>query len=76
MMLRLYYWYEGAPAERPGGPWWYRSFINEESLQAFLAIVAPFCREMRLLRRAQADMPNHDPMNIEPPEDAEALHVG
>jgi len=36
MPARLYYWVKGAPANRPGGPWWYRDFVNVRTRERFL----------------------------------------
>lgn len=34
-MVRLYFWIKGAPADRPGGPWWFLDFENNEKLTAW-----------------------------------------
>jgi len=36
MLSRIYYWIEGAPEDRPGGPWWYQDFVMPEARKSFV----------------------------------------
>jgi len=38
----LYYWIEGAPEDRMGGPWWHREFDDATERQLFLDDLKPF----------------------------------
>ena len=35
-ICRLFFWFDGAPEDRPGGPWWYRDFLSEEDRDKFI----------------------------------------
>lgn len=41
-MTRLYYWFLGAPANRPGGAWWYKDFEDRCALDHYLVGLKPF----------------------------------
>lgn len=40
-MYRIYYWFLGTPADRPGGPWWYRDFSSLWQRIEFLEALKP-----------------------------------
>lgn len=40
-MYRIYYWFLGTPADRPGGPWWYRDFSSLRQRIEFLEALKP-----------------------------------
>ncbi len=44
--MRLYWWFRGAPADRPGGPWWVETFITMPHLPFTLT---PHQRRDRML---------------------------
>ncbi len=66
MRFRLYYWFDGAPADRPGGPWWYRDFYKEDNPNAFLVDCKSFLYKWAEMHGD--DLPRHDPMRIYPPK--------
>jgi hypothetical protein len=49
-VYRLRWWVEGADAERPGGPWWWRDYTNESAARDFLTAMKTFCRSWSLIR--------------------------
>lgn len=69
MTYRLYYWFQGAPADRPGGPWWYRDFENGGERNFFLLLCKPFLYRWAEAHGESGTMPNHDLMEIQPPEE-------
>lgn len=66
-MIRLYYWFRGAPADLAGGPWWYRDFLSERSFWDYAKAIGPVCCQ---LYRLDGPAPSHDPMKIAPPPGA------
>ena len=78
MLSRIYYWIEGAPEDRPGGPWWYQDFVMPRVRDDFVKGFKPFCHKiMKLTREGLSDMPIHfpekdksGPPDIYPPSDA------
>jgi hypothetical protein len=76
MIYRLYYWIKGAPENRPGGPWWYRDFSEQEGRDKFLQSIGPENLERALtLDKAWQGMPTHRPMDIYPPTEAEEVSL-
>lgn len=41
-MITLWYWIEGAPKDRPGGPWWHRQFDSKAEADTFLSDISSF----------------------------------
>ena len=67
---RVYWWLRGIPAERPGGPWWYRDFRSQVGARRLLNDLREHCREIRLAEFSGA-LPPYSPWNIVPPPEAE-----
>lgn len=66
---RVYFWFDGAPADRPGGPWWYEDVIGwDDALypraQAFAAAMRPFAKGLVLVTNPVVR--EHDPMDVYP----------
>lgn len=68
MTYRLYYWFDGTPADRPGGPWWYRDFSKGDERWEHLLCLRPFLRRWAETH-GESPLPTYDPMKIWPPED-------
>lgn len=66
--MRLYFWFKGAPRDRPGGPWWYRQFPNEWMLHRFLEDTKVFLYAWAKTFEGSESLP--DPMHIRPPGNA------
>lgn len=78
MEARIYYRYQGAPIDRPGGPWWYGDFETEESARNCISknrLPFTMFAQAFLLVRPKAQLPMHDPMEIAPPMDAEEINL-
>ena len=43
-IYRLYFWIDGAPENRPGGPWWFRDFKEKEKYQDFCETIIPLLK--------------------------------
>ena len=69
MTFRLYYWFDGAPVDRPGGPWWYRDFSKAEERDWFLLNTRPFLRRWAETHGEWGKLPDHNPMKIQPSKD-------
>ena len=73
MRVRLYYWFKGAPEQRPGGPWWYRDFKAHGEMDAYLKDIEQFLQHAYVI---EADvLPEHDPLEIVPPVEAEKVEL-
>jgi hypothetical protein len=70
---RLYYWFKGAPDDRPGGPWWYQDFMSMREATRLLTDLFPFLHQARILVATTTELPEHDPMEIYPPGAADPL---
>jgi hypothetical protein len=44
MEYTFWFWFNGVSADRPGGPWWHRTFKSLEDLHAFRRIMEPCLR--------------------------------
>lgn len=64
-MTRVYYWFRGAPADRPGGPWHYRDFLTRKEAEEFLKDCLPVLCKVAITSNIEL-MPEHDPMRIAP----------
>jgi len=64
-MIRIYFWFMGAPEDRLGGPWWYKDLLSSSEAKQFLEDMKPF-----LMAYATSLEPfvDHDPMEIRPPK--------
>ena len=78
MVYRLYYWYNGAPEDRPGGPWWYKDFKTRYERSEFLTcghiFFKKYCRfnfENTLKNR---NYYNHHPLKIAPPKECQIIN--
>lgn len=75
--MRLYFWFRGAPADRPGGPWWVETYEPARVSWA----ESPLVRRDRMLGvlrpflHAYALTDGSEPLaaNNEPPPDAVIL---
>jgi len=65
-MLRVYYWLSGAPADRPGGPWWMRDFQNPKRGYEFMEGIKKISH--KILYQEGAFQPV-DHNNLVPPDD-------
>jgi hypothetical protein len=72
MTYRLYYWFNGTPNCRPGGPWWCRNFSNVEGRDDFVLSTGLMFHKWATLD--SDDPPCHDDMEIAPPQKAEQFH--
>lgn len=68
MTYRLYYWFDGAPADRPGGPWWHRDFSKDSERNWFLLVLRPFLYRWAELQ-GEGPLPQHESMRIRPPKE-------
>ena len=50
MLIQLDFWFKGVPKDRPGGPWWRETFVNEVSAFDFLRTIQPFLEKFYLAR--------------------------
>jgi len=73
-MYRLYIWLRGAPKDRPGGPWWYHDFKDYKEMHSFFKAMKPFLCQAYLLSPPRF-LPEHDPMNIEPPAECSLMFM-
>ena len=44
-VYRLWWWVDGAPEDRPGGPWWVQDFRTDWARESLLAHLRPFLRD-------------------------------
>ncbi len=63
-VIRLYYWFKGAPISREGGPWWYKDFPNIWERAKFLNDGKAFFKDFFIYSGEDIA---HTPMNIYPP---------
>lgn len=68
MKYRLYYWFQGTPQSRVGGPWWYRDFDSGVERDSYLHDTKPFLHAYSMVDGQ--DLPKHPPMEISP-----AIHL-
>ena len=74
---RLYFWFNGTPADRFGGPWWCRDFTREVDRATFFCAVSPSLRKAFTLDVTSVDKPlpvHQGPADIIPPRDAVLVH--
>jgi len=70
-MNRLYWWYRGAPANRVGGAWWYKDFLDLEELEKSLATIQPFLEAYAVSENCV----ELDPMNVKPQPGDDVVRV-
>ena len=79
MIYRLYYWYKNAPADRPGGPWWYKDFKTVKERLDFLICIKLFiCKYARI--NFENNFENiikyrHNPLEIKPPKECQIIKI-
>jgi len=68
---RIYWWVKGAPASRPGGPWWYTDFPDDEKgfllARKFVHDMEPMTEDLVAFRIPRS-APRPGPMEIRPPQ--------
>jgi len=75
MQTRVYFWIDGAPEDRPGGPWWYKDFesdaweTSEAQAERFIDLLLPGTKYGQISCGDYAVLPQHHPMEIRPPKD-------
>lgn len=70
MKKRVYYWFNGVPEDRLGGPWWYRTFYYDSNkkiyrsgytiLTDFVKELEPQCHKIIVTKK----IINHDMFNV------------
>jgi len=65
MKFRLFYWFRGAPKDRPGGPWWAMDFLSLAAREKFFNDIEPHL--FKWVRVQGDNLPVLDPMEIRPP---------
>ena len=64
--IRLYFWIDGAPADRIGGPWWYIDFHDSDAeAEQFLSSMRPMLKAYAI-EYDPTSAP--DSMDIHPPK--------
>jgi hypothetical protein len=69
-MPRLYFWIQGAPESRIGGPWWARDFKTKAERDMFLRDLGPMLHAFALTEGTERLDRNH----VRPPADCEVLY--
>jgi hypothetical protein len=59
---RLFFWIDGAPEDRQGGPWWYQDFMSDEERDRFLDDTERFLH--RYVCCGNTDMPHAHPTRV------------
>lgn len=69
---RVFYWIKGAPANRIGGPWWYRDFSDFDEHVDFIRVVKPFCIKM-FNQDSSMELQKQSQFDIKPSIDAKEI---
>ena len=69
-VIRLYFWFKGTPANRVGGPWWYKDFSNTPVRRQFVNDARLFLEKAVTYDGKYIE---HTSMDIYPPKSQEVI---
>lgn len=75
-MTRVFYWINGVPKDRVGGPWWCREFQQDKRAMEFVQEMSKsaLCKAVKyVVYNIGDDIPDIDHRLIEPPEGAKEI---
>jgi len=73
-MIRVFYWLQGVPQNRIGGPWWARDFEQDVRGMEFATEIKNICWKVRYSQYNIGDtIPAVDHQLVDPPECAKEI---